>query len=97
MRGPTPSYVPRKGDCKTKLRRRLTSAHVLVSYRHPRSLGADARYAGPGVPEARGRRWNRLCRELDETQELITELRARYERIAELDDLGPGWRRESGF
>jgi hypothetical protein len=39
----------------------------------------NARYAGQPFPERAAEKWNRLSRELDETQELITELRARYE------------------
>jgi hypothetical protein len=36
----------------------------------------NARYAGQPFPKRAAERWNRLSRELDETQELITELRA---------------------
>jgi hypothetical protein len=46
----------------------------------------NARYAGGTFPKRGAEKWNRLNRELDETEELITELRARYERVAELDD-----------
>jgi hypothetical protein len=46
----------------------------------------NARYAGQTFPKRGAEKWNRLNRELDETEELITELRARYERMAELDD-----------
>jgi hypothetical protein len=46
----------------------------------------NARYAGQTFPKRAAEKWNRLNRELDDTEERITELRARYERIAELDD-----------
>jgi hypothetical protein len=39
----------------------------------------NARYVGRPFPKRAAERWNRLSRELDETQELITELRARCE------------------
>jgi hypothetical protein len=37
----------------------------------------NARYAGQTFPKRATEKWNRLNRELDETEELITELRAR--------------------
>jgi hypothetical protein len=40
----------------------------------------NARYAGRAFPQRATEKWNRLRRELDETEELITELRARSER-----------------
>ncbi len=40
----------------------------------------NARYAGQAFPKRAAARWNRLRRELDETEELITELRARCEQ-----------------
>ena len=40
----------------------------------------NARYAGQPFPRRAAERWNRLRRELDETEELITELRARCEQ-----------------
>ena len=40
----------------------------------------NARYAGQAFPRRAAERWNRLRRELDETEELITELRARCEQ-----------------
>jgi hypothetical protein len=43
----------------------------------------NARYAGQTFPKRGAEKWNRLNRELDETEELITVLRARYERTAE--------------
>lgn len=46
----------------------------------------NARYAGQTFPKREAEKWNRLNRELDETEELITQFRARHERIAELDD-----------
>jgi hypothetical protein len=39
----------------------------------------NARYAGRAFPKRAAEKWRRLRRELDETEELITELRARYE------------------
>jgi hypothetical protein len=39
----------------------------------------NARYAGRPFPKRAAERWNRLSRELGETEELITELRARSE------------------
>ncbi|HEY6776579.1 MAG TPA: hypothetical protein VI122_08725 [Thermoleophilaceae bacterium] len=39
----------------------------------------NARYAGQAFPRRAAEKWNRLNRELDETEELITELRARHE------------------
>jgi hypothetical protein len=38
----------------------------------------NARYAGRGFPKRAAERWNRLSRELDKTEELITELRAQH-------------------
>jgi hypothetical protein len=46
----------------------------------------NARYAGQTFPKREAEKWNRLNRELDETEELITQFRARHERVAELDD-----------
>jgi hypothetical protein len=47
----------------------------------------NARYAGQPFPRRAAEKWNRLRRELDETEELITELRARHSgSIADLDD-----------
>jgi hypothetical protein len=46
----------------------------------------NAHYAGQTFPTRGAEKWNRLNREPDETEELIMELRARYERIAALDD-----------
>ena len=40
----------------------------------------NSRYAGQRFPRRAAEKWNRLGRELDETEELITELRARCER-----------------
>jgi hypothetical protein len=40
----------------------------------------NARYAGQTFPKRATEKWNRLNRELEETEELITELRARCER-----------------
>jgi hypothetical protein len=40
----------------------------------------NARYAGRRFPRRAVERWNRLSGELDQTEELITELRARFER-----------------
>jgi hypothetical protein len=40
----------------------------------------NARYAGRAFPQHAAEKWNRLSRELDETEEVITELRARCQR-----------------
>jgi hypothetical protein len=40
----------------------------------------NSRYAGQRFPRRAAEKWNRLGRELDETEELIAELRARCER-----------------
>jgi hypothetical protein len=40
----------------------------------------NARYAGQAFPKRAAERWNRLRRELDETEELISELRGRCEQ-----------------
>jgi hypothetical protein len=45
------------------------------------------RYAEQPFPKRKAEKWNRLNRELDETEELITDLRARYERTARLDEV----------
>jgi len=42
----------------------------------------NASYAGQAFPRRAAEKWNRLRRELDETEELITELRARCERTS---------------
>jgi hypothetical protein len=39
----------------------------------------NARYAGRAFPKRAAEKWNRLSREFDETEEVITELRARCE------------------
>jgi hypothetical protein len=39
----------------------------------------NRRYAGQAFPKRAAEKWDRLYRELDETEELITELRARCE------------------
>jgi hypothetical protein len=46
----------------------------------------NARYAGRTFPKREAAKWDRLSRDLDETEELITELRARNERSTESDD-----------
>jgi hypothetical protein len=40
----------------------------------------NARYAGQPFPKRAADRWNRLSRELDETEELIADLRVGCER-----------------
>jgi hypothetical protein len=40
----------------------------------------NARYAGGAFPQHAAEKWNRLSRELDETEERITEPRARCQR-----------------
>jgi hypothetical protein len=39
----------------------------------------NARYAGGPFPKRAAETWDRISRELDETEEVITELRARRE------------------
>jgi hypothetical protein len=46
----------------------------------------NARYAGRTFPKREAAKWDRLNRELNETEELITELRARNERSTEFDN-----------
>jgi hypothetical protein len=46
----------------------------------------NARYAGQMFPKRKAEKWNRLNRELYETEVLITDLQARYEHTAGLDD-----------
>jgi hypothetical protein len=53
----------------------------------------NGRYAGQGFPKRAAEKWNRLQRELEETEELITQLRARSERPERLD--GPGRGRQA--
>jgi hypothetical protein len=50
----------------------------------------NARYAGQAFPRRAAEKWNRLQRELDETEELITQLRACGGRHDQLDRLGRG-------
>jgi len=40
----------------------------------------NGRYAGQAFPKRAAQKWNRLSRELDETEELIADLWARHER-----------------
>jgi hypothetical protein len=46
----------------------------------------NARYVGRTFPKREAAKWDRLNRDLDETEELITELRARNQRSTESDD-----------
>jgi hypothetical protein len=48
------------------------------------------RYAGQAFPKRAAEKWNRLQRELDETELLITQLRARSEGHDRLDGLRRG-------
>jgi hypothetical protein len=57
------------GELRAQQRKRVAAIRKL-----------NARYAGQPFPKRATEKWNRLSRELDETQELITELRARCER-----------------
>jgi len=57
------------GELRARQRKRVAAIRKL-----------NARYAGRAFPKRAAERWNRLSRELDETEELITELRARCER-----------------
>jgi hypothetical protein len=54
------------GELRARQRKRVAAIRKL-----------NARYAGQPFPKRAAEKWNRLSRELDETQELITELRAR--------------------
>jgi hypothetical protein len=56
------------GELRARQRKRVAAIRKL-----------NARYAGQPFPRRATEKWNRLSRELDETQELITELRARCE------------------
>jgi hypothetical protein len=56
------------GELRARQRKRVAAIRKL-----------NARYAGQAFPMRAAEKWNRLSRELDETEELITELRARYE------------------
>ena len=57
------------GELRARQRKRVAAIRKL-----------NARYAGQAFPKRAAEKWNRLSRELDETEELITELRARRER-----------------
>jgi hypothetical protein len=57
------------GELRAQQRKRVAAIRKL-----------NARYAGQTFPKRATEKWNRLNTELDETQELITELRARCER-----------------
>jgi len=46
----------------------------------------NLRYAGGAFPKRAAEKWNRLSRDLEQTEGLIDELRASYERGAHLDD-----------
>jgi hypothetical protein len=61
-----PAAIP---ELRARQRRRVAAIRKL-----------NARYAGQAFPKRAAERWNRLSRELDETEELITELRARCKR-----------------
>src|SRR5215218_5814874 len=71
---------------KQKGRGRGVAGHRAAQGPTPEARGRDPQaerpLRRPGVPEARGREVDRLNRELDETEELITELRARHERTS---------------
>jgi hypothetical protein len=57
------------GELRARQRKRVAAIRKL-----------NASYAGQAFPRRAAEKWNRLRRELDETEELITELRARCER-----------------
>ena len=57
------------GELRAQQRKRVAAIRKL-----------NARYAGQTFPKRATEKWDRLSRELDETEELITELRARCER-----------------
>jgi hypothetical protein len=62
---------PAIGELRARPRKRVAAIRKL-----------NARYAGQAFPRRAAEKWNRLNRELDETEELITELRARHERTS---------------
>jgi hypothetical protein len=64
-----PEGSPTIGELRAQQRKRVAAIRKL-----------NARYAGQAFPMRAAEKWNRLSRELDETEELITELRARHER-----------------
>jgi hypothetical protein len=57
-----------QGELRARQRKRVAAIRKL-----------NARYAVQAFPMRAAEKWNRLSRELDETEKLITELRARYE------------------
>jgi hypothetical protein len=57
------------GELRAQQRKRVAAIRKL-----------NARYAGQTFPKRATEKWDRLSRELDKTEELITELRARCER-----------------
>jgi hypothetical protein len=57
------------GELRAQQRKRVAAIRKL-----------NARYAGQAFPKRATEKWDRLSRELDETEEVITELRARCGR-----------------
>jgi len=57
------------GELRARQRKRVAAIRKL-----------NARYAGQPFPKRATVKWDRLSRELDETEELITKLRGRCER-----------------
>jgi len=63
-----PERPPAIAELRARQRKRVAAIRKL-----------NARYAGKAFPRRAAERWNRLSRELDETEQLITEVRARHE------------------
>jgi hypothetical protein len=64
----TPERPAAIAELRAEQRKRLAAIRKL-----------NGRYAGQPFPKHATEKWNRLSRELDETRDLITELRARCE------------------
>jgi hypothetical protein len=72
---------------KAKEQRAITQLRARQRKRVAAIRKLSDRYAEQPFPKRKAEKWNRLNRELDETEELITDLRARYERTAGLNDV----------
>jgi hypothetical protein len=81
------SEMARQKSGKAKEPRAISELRARQRRRVAAIRKLNARYAGHTFPKRAAEKWNRLNRELDETEQLITELRARS-RIAALDDRG---------
>jgi hypothetical protein len=65
-RSHTPAAI---AELRARQRRRVTAIRKI-----------NARYVGRPFPKRAAEKWNRLSRELDETEEHIADLWSRYER-----------------